>query len=198
MSLLYDSHDSRLLREHKAASEAGLNGLQHLESQGNVKPLSLPPHTHTHFQKQPLTYLHYPHKHTSVFYFCYTFTFTLFSLFIGTALCFYQELHEVPERGKQVDFFLSVFLSALLYLFLYFIRMSFKWKDEHLHDNRLRSREGAPGRDSIHKQEPPQYLQYSSYGLTNTYIAQHVLQHCVLNMTIKRGGLAVCITILAG
>ncbi len=40
---------------------------------------------------------------------------------------------------------------------MYFIRMSFKWKDEHLHDNRLRSREGAPGRDSIHKQElvPP-------------------------------------------
>lgn len=38
---------------------------------------------------------------------------------------------------------------------MYFIRMSFKWKDEHLHDNRLRSREGAPGRDSIHKQELP-------------------------------------------
>lgn len=36
---------------------------------------------------------------------------------------------------------------------MYFIRMSFKWKDEHLHDNRLRSSGGAPGRDSIHKQE---------------------------------------------
>lgn len=82
---------------------------------------------------------------------------------------------------------------------MYFIRMSFKWKDEHLHDNRLRSREGAPGRDSIHKQElVPPYLQYSSYGLTNAYIAQRIPQHCVLNMTIKRGRLAVCITILAG
>lgn len=44
----------------------------------------------------------------------------------------------------------------------------------------LRSREGAPGRDSIHKQElartplHPPYLQYSSYGLTNAYIAQRI------------------------
>lgn len=76
--------------------------------------------------------------------------------------------------------------------------MSFKWKDEYLHDNRP-GREGAPGRDSIHKQEPvPPYLQYSSYGLTNTYIAQRIPQLCVLNMTIKSGRLAVCITILAG
>lgn len=67
----------------------------------------------------------------------------------------------------------------------------------------LRSREGAPGRDSIHKQElvPPPHpyiLQYSSYGLTNAYIARRIPQHCVLNMTIKRGRLAVCIAILAG
>lgn len=40
---------------------------------------------------------------------------------------------------------------------MYFIKMSCKWKDKHLHDNGLRSRERAPGRDSIHKQElvPP-------------------------------------------
>ena len=65
----------------------------------------------------------------------------------------------------------------------------------------LRSREGAPGRDSIHKQElvsPPDILQYSSYGLTNAYIARRIPQHCVLNMTIKRGRLAVCIAILTG
>lgn len=46
---------------------------------------------------------------------------------------------------------------------MYFIKMSFKWKDEHLHDNRLRSGESAPGSDSIHKQElvPPHIAIFS-------------------------------------
>lgn len=62
--------------------------------------------------------------------------------------------------------------------------------------------EGAPGSDSIHKQElPPRPIFAIFFIRTNKRkysTAQRITQHCVLNMTIKRGRLAVCITILAG
>lgn len=37
-----------------------------------------------------------------------------------------------------------VLFRLFIYLFMYFIRMSFKWKDEHLHDNRLEEQRREP------------------------------------------------------
>lgn len=149
MSLLYDSHDSRVLREHGAASEAGLNGPQHPGSQGNVETFKLMS------LFQPLPYIHHlPLRHLRT------------DLYV-TLLAMHSRGHAstwkfIPRRvslflsrkphgftryqkgGEQASGLVLCRFSFFPYLFMYFIRMSFKWKDEHLHDNRAEEQRGSP------------------------------------------------------
>lgn len=168
MSLLYDSHDSRVQREHGAASEAGLNGLQHPGSQGNVETFKLM----SFFQ--PLPHIHYLPLPISHRFICYTsryaFAWTCLDLEVYPASRLFVSIkkttwiHEVPKGGEQASGLVLCRFSFFLYLFLYLCILS------ECHSNGrmsicmttgLRSREGAPGRDSIHKQElvpPPPHI----------------------------------------
>lgn len=209
MSLLYDSHDSRVLREHGAASEAGLNGPQHPGSQGNVETFKLMSFFSTftlHTPPPPPPSTHRFIRYTSR----YAFAWTCLDLEVYSAPRLFvsikktTRIHEVPKRrraSKWTCFVPVFFLSLFIYVFYQnVIQMegwAFAWQQGWGAEREPQGETVSINR-SWSPPPHPYILQYSSYGLTNAYIARRIPQHCVLNMTIKRGRLAVCIAILAG
>lgn len=125
MSLLYDSHDSRVLREHGAASEAGLNGPQHPGSQGNVETFKLmsffstftlhtppppPPSTHR--------FIRYTSRYASAWTCLDLEVYSAPRLFVSIKKT--TRIHEVPKRrraSKWTCFVPVFFLSLFIYVF---------------------------------------------------------------------------------
>lgn len=144
---------------------------------------TLPQQEHTHARTRAC-------KHTQI-YFLPGMCKHTWSWLRSMSLCFHQEptwIYDVPKKKKDTRPSGLVLCLVSFFFYYYYLYFYLCILSECHSNGRMNicmttgwGAEGAPGSDSIHKQEPPPppppYLQYSLYGLTNANTVQPSASH---------------------